>query len=73
MAIPVELNDSPVTVNLVWCKGCGICYALCPTKVLMGNELNKSVVAHPELCTRCRVCESHCPDYAITVKGGLKR
>ncbi|MCW2277170.1 4Fe-4S binding protein [Heliophilum fasciatum] len=73
MAIPAEQLKSPVTVNLAWCKGCGICYSLCPTKVLIGNELSKAVVAHPELCTSCRVCEAHCPDYAITVEGGPKR
>ncbi|KAB2952414.1 4Fe-4S dicluster domain-containing protein [Heliorestis acidaminivorans] len=68
----VKEQLEPVVVNLAWCKGCGICYSLCPTKVLSSNELGKSIVSEPNKCTRCKICENHCPDYAITVMGVKK-
>jgi 2-oxoglutarate ferredoxin oxidoreductase subunit delta len=50
-----------------WCKGCGICVAFCPKKVL---ELRggKVFAARPEDCIGCRACELRCPDYAIEIK-----
>jgi len=54
-------------INPKWCKGCGICVALCPKKVLaLKNE--KVSVEHPEDCIACRMCEFRCPDLAIYVK-----
>jgi len=58
---------SRLDVNTKWCKGCGICVILCPKKVLeIRNE--KVSVEHPDDCIRCRICEQHCPDFAIFVK-----
>jgi 2-oxoglutarate ferredoxin oxidoreductase subunit delta len=57
----------PLAVYNRWCKGCGICVAFCPRKVLQLNPMGKSFLAHPEKCTRCRLCEVLCPDFAITV------
>ncbi len=54
-----------VSINKTWCKGCGICTALCP-KVLIIDSSGKATVANQNLCTGCRMCESHCPDFAIT-------
>ncbi len=56
-----------VTVFPNWCKGCGLCVALCPVKVLEQAEDGQIVVAHPERCTACRWCELHCPDFALFV------
>lgn len=56
-----------VSVFSNWCKGCGLCVAFCPMKVLEQNEDGKVTVAHPEQCTACRWCELHCPDFAIFV------
>ena len=47
-----------------WCKGCGICVAFCPVKILtLKNE--KIVVIDQDKCTNCGLCEMRCPDYAI--------
>ncbi len=62
-----KLPRGEVVIFQQWCKGCGICVALCPQKVLELNCDGHSEVVHPELCTACRQCEVHCPDLAITV------
>ncbi len=50
-----------------WCKGCGICIAFCPQEVFETGEEGRPLIAHPEKCTACRWCETHCPDLAIVV------
>ena len=54
-------------INKKWCKGCGICVALCPKKVL-GLKDEKVEVVNGDDCIKCKVCEMHCPDFAISVK-----
>lgn len=58
-----------VTIFGMWCKGCRLCVEFCPTGVLafVGDEEQPSVV-HPEKCTACHWCDTHCPDLAIVVK-----
>ncbi|RLG79278.1 MAG: 2-oxoglutarate ferredoxin oxidoreductase subunit delta [Thermoprotei archaeon] len=56
------------------CKECGLCIALCPTKVLIkGDKVNEkgyryTVPEHIEKCIGCRICEISCPDFAIFVE-----
>ena len=52
-----------------WCKGCGICWQLCPTETLGKGKDGKAYITNPEKCTACRICEIHCPDFAIVVVG----
>ena len=47
-----------------WCKGCGICVAFCPVKILT-LENDKVKVTEPEKCISCGLCEMRCPDFAI--------
>jgi 2-oxoglutarate ferredoxin oxidoreductase subunit delta len=56
-----------VTVDLDLCKACGICISLCPTKVFDRDDAGQAVVARLQDCTACRLCEWHCPDFAIEV------
>lgn len=51
-----------------WCKGCGICVAFCPKKVLTLDATDKVVAEHPETCICCRLCELRCPDLAIEIE-----
>ncbi|WP_156792284.1 4Fe-4S dicluster domain-containing protein [Desulfotalea psychrophila] len=51
-----------------WCKSCGLCSALCPKQVISTDETGKPRVENPDACIGCRICEIHCPDFAITVK-----
>lgn len=55
-------------INAKWCKGCGLCIAICPKKVLELNEQVKCVAVRPDDCIGCRQCDNACPDMAITVK-----
>ena len=60
---------SVIEINKAWCKGCGICIAMCPKQVL-GLQENKATVEKAEACISCKLCEYRCPDFAITIKGG---
>jgi 2-oxoglutarate ferredoxin oxidoreductase subunit delta len=57
-----------VTLFGTWCKGCGLCIAFCPQGVLEANGNGRPMVAHPDKCTACHWCDTHCPDMAITVR-----
>jgi len=56
-----------VSVNLKWCKRCGICVEFCPENVFDIGELNRPEPVRPELCNVCRMCELRCPEFAVTV------
>lgn len=57
------------------CKGCGLCVAACPKKIVEQrfDEIN-SKGYHPaditdaEKCIGCAFCATMCPDCAITVE-----
>ena len=54
-------------INRDWCKGCGICIAMCPKNVLELDRQEKAVAARLEDCIACQLCEQICPDLAIEV------
>lgn len=64
-----------VTFSEDLCKGCSLCVAACPKKIL---ELDKSRLNskgyHPAVCTDmtkcigCAFCATQCPDLVITVE-----
>ena len=59
---------SKIEINRKWRKGCGICAAFCPKKVLgLDEEAEKATVVNPEACIACMMCELRCPDLAIRV------
>jgi 2-oxoglutarate ferredoxin oxidoreductase subunit delta len=55
------------------CKGCGLCVAVCPKKVLkISDRINKkgyypACQVRPEDCVSCALCCTMCPDVAITI------
>lgn len=58
-------------IKVEWCKGCGICAAFCPKKVLEMQD-NKVKAVDRDACNNCCLCELRCPDYAIYLEGGEK-
>ena len=53
----------------MWCKGCRLCVEFCPTGVLaFVDDREQPSVVHPEKCTACHWCDTHCPDLAISVQ-----
>lgn len=64
-----------ITVDVVLCKGCGLCVSVCPKHVI---ELRQDRLTakgyHPASlvdpngeCTGCAICAVICPDAAIAV------
>ncbi len=64
-----------IVINPDYCKGCNICVAFCPKKVLQPSDhINSKGYTVPEAvhldgCTQCQLCEIACPDLAIAVTG----
>lgn len=65
----IDRDRVEVKIKLDWCKGCGICVAFCPKKVLGLNKLLKVEMLDRENCIKCGQCEMRCPDYAIYLGG----
>lgn len=71
-------NKRMVQINKDACKGCGICIAMCPVKILeFSGELNHQGVRFPRIidegkCTECENCVIYCPDFAIVVSKNAK-
>lgn len=64
-----------VTVDLNYCKGCGLCVEFCPKKVLKIDTervtnmgYNPAAMANEDECIACGICYRMCPDSAITVE-----
>jgi NAD-dependent dihydropyrimidine dehydrogenase PreA subunit len=49
------------------CTGCNDCVAACPTHVLDPGTDGVPVIARPEQCQTCFMCELYCPVDAIYV------
>lgn len=61
MAVSIKIDERR-------CKQCGLCLYYCPQKVYIWE---KGAVPKPEnlaVCTACKLCELHCPDFAIEVE-----
>lgn len=62
-------------INVETCKGCALCVAACPKKVLrLAKDTLNTKGYHPcELfdpdgCISCAMCATMCPDVAITLE-----
>jgi 2-oxoglutarate ferredoxin oxidoreductase subunit delta len=53
------------------CKGCELCIAACPPRVLvMSTAVNEMGYRFPQLtpgCTGCTACQMVCPDFVFSV------
>jgi 2-oxoglutarate ferredoxin oxidoreductase subunit delta len=62
------MDATLLQLDLELCKACGICIEVCPDKVFDRDKLGYPVLARPEECSQCLLCELHCPDFAIEVR-----
>ncbi|BBD06904.1 4Fe-4S dicluster domain-containing protein [Desulfovibrio ferrophilus] len=64
----VQKGQTKITIYPDWCKGCGLCVAFCPGKVLELDPVEGCAKAiREEDCINCGFCELHCPDFAIVI------
>jgi 2-oxoglutarate ferredoxin oxidoreductase subunit delta len=56
-----------INIKHAHCKGCGICVAFCPQKILVLDELGVIKLVNPENCTQCLQCELRCPEFAVKI------
>lgn len=62
-----------ILVDKERCKGCKMCIAICPKKVLtLSTELNPAgsryaIQTEEEECIGCRLCGMICPDSAVSI------
>lgn len=65
------LTRGTVTIDVHACKGCELCIAACPPRVLvMSSEVNQLGYRYPLLlagCTGCQACLQLCPDFCFEV------
>lgn len=55
------------------CKGCGLCIEKCPVSCIswsktLGVYGTPAVVADMEKCILCGICQTVCPDCALSVE-----
>lgn len=56
------------------CKGCGLCVAACPKKIIVLAEEINSMGYHPATvidqaaCNGCAMCARMCPDVIIEIR-----
>ncbi len=56
-----------VEINFNWCKRCGLCYWICPTKAIVEGDLMYPRIDDADKCIGCLLCENVCPEMAIDI------
>lgn len=61
-------GDAALLVNRVWCKGCNVCVAACPSGILVLDAAQRIVVTDINRCIFCGVCAVRCPDFVFILE-----
>ncbi len=56
-----------IEITRAWCKGCNICVAVCPERILSIDSHEIAVISDQDRCTACGLCARLCPDMAIDI------
>lgn len=62
-------NKSIIYLNRNWCKHCGICVEICKENIFILDKRKQIDIVNSEKCIGCRMCEWHCPEFAISILG----
>lgn len=71
--MPKTKTRITITVNEEFCKGCGLCVAICPKQAMQLSEgmnsrgIHPAYLARPEECTGCTQCALMCPDACLRI------
>ncbi len=57
-----------VNIKYEFCKRCEICVRICPTNVFGIDRDGYPEVIHEDKCIDCKLCETHCPDFAVWIQ-----
>jgi NAD-dependent dihydropyrimidine dehydrogenase PreA subunit len=55
------------------CTACNLCVRVCPTHVFEAREGDIPVIAQPDACQTCFMCELYCPVDALYVSPFAER
>ncbi len=73
MSVPEKQKKTKLVFLEERCKGCGLCVATCPRKLLVvGEKINNqgyhvAELIDSEKCNSCALCAEMCPDVVIEV------
>lgn len=58
-----------IYLNRSWCKNCGICIEICKKNIFCFDSRLQLEVIDSYKCNGCKMCEVHCPEFAIKILG----
>jgi len=70
---PKKKATEAILIDEQYCKGCFLCIAVCPKRVLArGEKRSRAGYSMPQVenlgaCISCALCEMTCPDMALTL------
>jgi NADPH-dependent glutamate synthase beta subunit-like oxidoreductase/CheY-like chemotaxis protein/NAD-dependent dihydropyrimidine dehydrogenase PreA subunit len=73
VAMGLQSEIPPITLNQDLCSGCGVCVTVCPYDALRLEKSDGGRVAVMDTvkCKRCGLCVSTCPSGAVTIDDSL--
>ncbi len=57
-----------LVVNRAWCKGCNLCVAACPSRILALDATQLVYVTDIGRCVFCGLCAVRCPDFVFVLE-----